>query len=456
MYIVVCPIALWMTHSEIIQLSDRFHFSTLLAVWLPAILEAIAWGTLFSLLTARPLVAVISAIAATSTVAHLLAWPAKTTHDPFELAAYLRVTPWRIAIATAVLAIDAVLGLRWLHGASSPRPKTKLASITRMIDEALPSVVAAELLARRGRLTMLGHLLWQHWRQSRWLTLGMVFLGLPASFFAFGALGTFFFPKVPSWSNQLTPLPFAIWTSLVGAMVFLSDQERRSYRFFREHNVPPRYVWLTRELLWLLVLFVTCSAICVWWLWNSGFTELWGIIQTAFSSNYLAANNTSTYLNLPPIGVALLCACGLRRRTVGIDVHSQRRHGGFRRPATQRRLVHLDAADARAANEFALVGCADSADLHVGHLAPHTRLDRREQDVARPWNRRCGRAASTVAHLHWCAGQTCASNPRCESGIRSRSLHLRTTSKVARRTGNSRTLSEGERQLFSCKRRPRS
>ena len=34
-------------------------------------------------------------------------------------------------------------------------------------------------------------------------------------------------------------------------MVFLSDKERNRYRFFVEHNVPPRCVWLTRHSLWL-------------------------------------------------------------------------------------------------------------------------------------------------------------------------------------------------------------
>ena len=46
----------------------------MLGLWLVAALEAIAWGTLFSLVTARPLLAVILAMTAASSAAHLLAW----------------------------------------------------------------------------------------------------------------------------------------------------------------------------------------------------------------------------------------------------------------------------------------------------------------------------------------------------------------------------------------------
>ncbi len=38
---------------------------------------------------------------------------------------------------------------------------------------------------------------------------------------------------------------------------------KRSYRFFVEHNVPPRYVWLTRQAVWLAAMLVSALAVCI-------------------------------------------------------------------------------------------------------------------------------------------------------------------------------------------------
>ncbi len=71
MFILLWPVAQWFNRS---QLPEDAQLHNLLGLWLVAALEAIAWGTLFSLLTARPLLAVVLAMAAASTAAHVLAW----------------------------------------------------------------------------------------------------------------------------------------------------------------------------------------------------------------------------------------------------------------------------------------------------------------------------------------------------------------------------------------------
>ena len=112
------------------------YLNEMFRMWLVAILEALAWGTLFSLLSARPLVAVVLAVAAASTVAHLLAWT--ITRGPihaFEFGPYLKAVPLRLLSALVVLGVNTYLGLRWLGDGTAvlrlPRSIAALRQVTR-------------------------------------------------------------------------------------------------------------------------------------------------------------------------------------------------------------------------------------------------------------------------------------------------------------------------------------
>ncbi len=83
-------------------------------VWFTAALEAIAWGTFFSLICARPLVAICLAMTAGSTVAYILAWKYAASVAGFSLSAYAGAAPQaRVRIGTGTCGRH-VLGLRWL------------------------------------------------------------------------------------------------------------------------------------------------------------------------------------------------------------------------------------------------------------------------------------------------------------------------------------------------------
>ena len=148
---------------------------------------------------------------------------------------------------------------------------------------------------------MLGHLLWQQWRQSRSLIAVMLFLSIAVPF-----LGL----KTMAFLGHGVPIiSIAVFSTLMGAMVFLPDQEQRRYRFFAEHNVPPRLVWLSRHLIWLAVLSVSILAVCVGWLF--AFVDVRALIQelgivmdpnrTSFTLPY------SPNLTMPPFafGIAI-------------------------------------------------------------------------------------------------------------------------------------------------------
>jgi hypothetical protein len=274
MYAVLWPLALLATGSH---LPEPTQLPGMLGLWLVGAIEAIAWGTLFSLLGARPLLAVVLAMAAASTFAHSLSWGFRQSSNyGFEWMSYLRAAPWRALIALAVLGVDIYLGRHWLDSALpiSKRRRSLWSSRIAADDPAL----ARALLVRRSRGAMLGRLLWQHIRQSGWLMLLMavlfVFLGgqVGTAITAGGAIRL---------GDVNTPWPMAVLASLIGSMVFLADQEQRRYRFFAEHNTPPRYVWLARQIPWMLTLSVSTLVVCIFWLKTSNFKYLWELIEAA-------------------------------------------------------------------------------------------------------------------------------------------------------------------------------
>ncbi len=231
----------------------------MLGLWLLAGLEALAWGLLFSLLSARPLMAIVLALFATSTAVHVLSWIAQPYQpDRFEYSRYAAAIPLRLGLLAAVAAADVYLGLRWLGS----EERTSLLS-PREIDDASarrPATKAdiTSLLHRRDRAAILGRLTWQTFRQSGRMMFTLAALQVPMCFLAANAqLG----PNSAMWAV----FPLLAVTALMGANVFQSDQQRGNFRFFVEHNVPPRYVWLARLLPWIAITaFVNLISIAVW------------------------------------------------------------------------------------------------------------------------------------------------------------------------------------------------
>ncbi|HEY2894022.1 MAG TPA: ABC transporter permease, partial [Pirellulales bacterium] len=242
MFAVAWPIALVASGRT---LPPAETLSGMVEMWLAAAVEAIAWGTFFSLLSARPLISVLLALFVSSTTAHVSSWMVANGVHAFEAKYYVQAVPLRLLIAGSVLAIDIYLGLRWLDEHDQKRrwlasrfrrarPKAQL----QTIDESLPR--------QPERGAMIAHLLWQQWRQSRGAMLLLVVAQLMVSVFIF---------LVTQTKDYLAPFALApFWGAVAGALAFRPDQERNHFRFFVEHNIPPRWVWLTRQAPWLLAM----------------------------------------------------------------------------------------------------------------------------------------------------------------------------------------------------------
>ena len=233
-------------------------------------LEMLLWATLFSLLTQRVLVAAVLGVAAASLSVQMLA---ELTGSQFRDAVawrYWAVMPERMALAAVVALIDVWLGTRWFRQRSDRRlrgsgPPCGDASARDQSGDLSPRLHAPE------RLAILGRLMWQHWRQSAWLLAVVGVLLVPGAISVVEWLIRTLADE--PWRSGPTPeRQVACWLAidmalasipLLGLCAFLPDQWGRSYRFLADRGVPPKYVWLSRQLMTVFAPILLLAAILV-------------------------------------------------------------------------------------------------------------------------------------------------------------------------------------------------
>ncbi len=237
-----------------------------------AIFEALAWGTFFSLVVKRPLVAAILTLAVGAVAVNL----AVNASSQYAVAstnprAYVDAVPLRLAIVVAVLACSALVAHRWLAAGARPALRARLNihnPSVALLNRVLSRLGRFGIIADRGvRRRMLARLLWQTWRES-WKLLFLplavalaLFVGIAA---LVGLVGfTYRNDELVEFLLASTPL---FVPALYGAMAFYADQRRGNYQFLAEHAARPRYVWLARHVIWLgslVAVWLLLMGICV-------------------------------------------------------------------------------------------------------------------------------------------------------------------------------------------------
>lgn len=220
-------------------------------VGLTLLVEATAWGLLVSLLVPRPLLAAVLACGLTSfssQVAIGLSGGAGYQGDD-----YYEAIPARLALATVVLLMSAVLSRRWMLGTDNTwrvRTKRKAAAQTTPTAAAmaLTPALAQQTLQSLGPATRRGivwRLAWQTWRESWRTMLAVVAGGLLLM------LGVLALAK-SSGHVALEQFPLSLFfvPGLCGAMAFRQDHRRGQKQFLAEHAGRPRLVWLVRVAGW--------------------------------------------------------------------------------------------------------------------------------------------------------------------------------------------------------------
>jgi hypothetical protein len=219
-----------------------------------ATVEVLIWATLGSLVLGRVLPAAI----VSGVVAVLLGYSSLVTVMLFgglfqqQVDDYFLTLPLRSLCALIGFLVAVKFGRCWFDerptGWSTLRPGIR-AKAARSIHN-----------VKATKLTVMQRLLWQVWRESRatifWFAGGYFVLVL---WFALGANLTN--SRGPHWEASFWLLPFL--ATALGASVFWSDQQGQQYRFFTEHGVRPRLVWLSRQLVRSAVLVGIAAMACV-------------------------------------------------------------------------------------------------------------------------------------------------------------------------------------------------
>ncbi len=231
-------------------------------------LEMFLWATLFSLLSKRVLVAAILGVVAASLGVQILVELIYPGHPDAATWRYWAVMPERMAVAAVLALVDFWLGARWFRQRSDRRLRS--AAPPDRVGAGSQSGQLSERFQAPERLTILGRLVWLHWRQSAWLLAAVGALLVP-----WAMLGIVWLIRMLADESWLQPTPesrvaamFAVTMGLasiplLGLSAFLPDQWGRSYRFLADRGVPPKYVWLSRQLTTVLAPLLLLAAIFV-------------------------------------------------------------------------------------------------------------------------------------------------------------------------------------------------
>ena len=182
---------------------------------------------------------------------------------------YAHALLWRLALAAVVALADVWLGARWF------RERRHRAAISIPSVDDAPACGGVSAFSPRfrvpARTAILGRLLWQHWRQSFRMTATLAgLIVIPAAVGILGAVWAFTSYQVAWLDKSLASLfclvgvlPVAV-IPVLGVCTFLADQRGSSYRFLADRGVPPKYVWLSRQLITLaLPVFVVVAIVLV-------------------------------------------------------------------------------------------------------------------------------------------------------------------------------------------------
>ncbi len=238
-------------------------------LWGLAAVELLVWGIFFSLLCTRPLLAAILAVTAASLSVHVVAG-GPGPHLGGQ--PYLEAVPFRVGIAGLVALADVWLGCRWFRErivAADRVGKFRRGEPTGNETAAVrPGVLPA-------RTAILGRLVWQQWRQSASIMASLGALLVPL------ILAGVWVWMTPAHIRQerlsVAMILAAVMACLLGASVFLGDQQRRRFRFFAEQGVRPRYVWLSRQVICIMpVLLLTAAVLPLFLFGNDDLFYAWG------------------------------------------------------------------------------------------------------------------------------------------------------------------------------------
>jgi ABC-type transport system involved in multi-copper enzyme maturation permease subunit len=205
------------------------------------LLECLAWGLFFSLITGRVLASLLLAVVALLTVSYAT-----------EPAKFMLFNAFRLTALLFVLLVDGWLAHRWMLGRQLEW--SWWGRDTRRQHRLAAWVAAWETTPPWRRYVK--RMLWLQWRQARrfvlvYLTAALVLIVV--SVFT----SRYLYMNLSGLLIPATPFLLGLWS-------FRGEQQGRRFRFLTERGVAPASVWLSKQLVWFaLALAATIVAIGV-------------------------------------------------------------------------------------------------------------------------------------------------------------------------------------------------
>lgn len=227
-----------------------------------AAIEVLIWAALGSLALRR----VLPAAVVSGLIAVLLGYGSFVLVIAFgdlfreQVNEYFSTLPLRSLCALFALAIAVKLGRCWFDEHPT------------LLDALRPRAESPDRSTRTPRATsrtMMWHLVWHEWRQSR----GKISL-LVAAYFTLVVWFGFIMSGSPGPQWEITFILLPALATALGACMFWSDQQGQHYYYFTEHGVRPRLVWLSRQavsgLVLTAVVVVACLPLLLGWPQDEG------------------------------------------------------------------------------------------------------------------------------------------------------------------------------------------
>jgi ABC-type transport system involved in multi-copper enzyme maturation permease subunit len=299
-------------------------------------IELLAWGVFFSLLLKRTLVAAILAgitgsIFAVPTFSLFIA-----SYHPVPIPPHVVVV--QLSILALVIVAEFVLAGRWFRDSirSPVRARRRDPSdmeIEAILDGVLPiragkfvrgaagKFVRGDVVPTTSAATMLGRLLWQELRQSVVVSACLIALLLLTAVPLWLRWADVKDDGFPHWLELVIgPLAWAVFcSSLAGSTVFFADQSGSRFRYLTEHGIPPRLVWLSRQIRGLAILLVALVLILPPTIGVLGFGQtggvhvvacLLGAMAGAYACGQLASMTSRSWLIAVTSGTGLTIVVG--------------------------------------------------------------------------------------------------------------------------------------------------
>lgn len=235
-------LSLWLSGSQFPNLPEGFWFLYYFGFWGIGVLELFVWGSFFSLVLKRPLVAAMLGVASASVCLQLV-MPKVFVYAKLEMVPDARIE--RLLIVALVAAVDVVLGYRWFLEEGVLARVIGVWERYRKTSASAAVALPALEKKRFGFFTALVRLAWQQARNCAWLWIGYFLVLL------FGVSVVPFLDQRLQGLDTVAGIIFTvsiIFLPLLGVYTFYHDQQRRSFFFLTERGVRPSYVWWSRQL----------------------------------------------------------------------------------------------------------------------------------------------------------------------------------------------------------------